>query len=324
LENSVAVANWSGRPPQKPEAPSVDTARPAKAADSGRAARLVLAAHADAARLGQLARFDYQIRCRHAVVDSMRAVAGISPDRLLSALTGPVLEKDWFPWSERGFSWDERRLLWEVRPGQANLNYSYRFGTATDAWDRAENREKTSVQFTRRASVADYWADADNPIATFMNLFEFSYLRVTPHRFWWGRTVARSAHQMVAIPLERMSWTSAGVEKFGGEDCDVLDSAVAGHPSQRLCVSRASGRLRGVLAYLSGEEPNELARFDDFREVAPGVWLPFREVRTHTGASDMPGKSSVVRSELVVLEARTGVDLAVRCARLLPKEGDTV
>src|SRR5205823_7918488 len=74
----------------------------------------------------------------------------------------------------------------------------------------------------------------------------------------------------------------------------------------------------------SGKEPNELARFDDYREVAPGVWLPFREVRTHAWASDERGKRSVVRSELAVLEARTGVDLADRCSRLLPREGDRV
>jgi thiol-disulfide isomerase/thioredoxin len=89
-------------------------------------------------------------------------------------------------------------------------------------------------------------------------------------------------------------------------------------------VSRASGRLRGVLAYLSGKEPNELARFDDYREVAKDVWLPFREVRTHGWASDKPGKESVVRSELAVTEARTDVDLAERYAKLLPREGDTV
>ena len=91
-------------------------------------------------------------------------------------------------------------------------------------------------------------------------------------------------------------------------------------------MSRKSGRLRGSLSYLyrADKEPFDLVLFDDYREIAKGVWLPFREVRTHEWASDKPGKHSVQRSELVVTEARTGVDLAVRCAALLPKEGDAV
>jgi RNA polymerase sigma factor (sigma-70 family) len=324
---AVALKDRPGEPtPPRPEAPAKATAPRPDGPDTGdrRAARLGRAALAQAAAVEKLPRLLYQVRCRWAVVDSMRAVADVTPDRLHSALTDPVLQKDWFRWYELGFSWDEKRLIWETRPGEADLNYSYRFGTATDAWDRAENKEKTSVYFTRRAGVAEYWADPGSGGGTFMHLFEVSYLRVTPHRYWWGRTVARTCHQMGAIPPEEVSWKHAGIEQFGGEECEVLDSAVAGNPCQRLWVSRASGRLRGVLAYLSGKEPNELAVFEDYREVAPGVWLPFRETRTYSWASDQRGKRSVVRSELVVTEARTGMDLAERYAKLLPREGDRV
>src|SRR5207245_2398268 len=129
-----------------PSAPAKADAGPAEVRDTGdqRATRLGRDAHARAAALEKLPRLDYQVRYRYAVVDSMRAVNDVTPDRLRAALTAPVLEKDWFGY-ELGLSWDEKRLIWETRPGQADLNYSYRFGTATDAWDRAENKAKTSV-----------------------------------------------------------------------------------------------------------------------------------------------------------------------------------
>jgi thiol-disulfide isomerase/thioredoxin len=312
--------------PPRPENPAKTDAGRAEVPDTGdqRATRLGRAAHAQAAALEKLPRFDYQVRYRYAVVDSMRAVNDVTLDRLSAALTAPVVEKDWMGWVERGLSWDEKRLIWEFRPGQADLNYSFRFGTAIDAWDRSENKEKTSVNFTRRAGVGQYWDDPGSGGGSYMHAFDFSYLRMTHHRFWWGRSVPRTVHVMVAVPLDKMSWKHAGVEQFGGEECEILDSTAAGRPCQRLWVSRASGRLRGVLAYLSGKEPNELARFDDYREVAKDMWLPFREVRTHGWASDKPGKESVVRSELAVTEARTDVDLAERYAKLLPREGDTV
>src|SRR5262249_14788942 len=174
---------------------------------------------AQAAALDKLPRLDYQVRYRWAVVDSMRAVNEVTPERLRAAVTAPVREEDWMGWVEQGFSWDEKRVIWEFRPGQADLNYSYRFGTATDAWDRAENKAKTSANFTRRAGVGQYWDDPGSG-GSYMHLFEFSYLRVTPHRYWWGRTVKRSTHQMVAPPVDGMSWTHAGVEQFGGEECE--------------------------------------------------------------------------------------------------------
>lgn len=69
--------------------------------------------------------------------------------------------------------------------------------------------------------------------------------------------------------------------------------------------------------------PNELVLFDDYREISPRVWIPFRETRTfpHWAA---PGKSGIIRSELRVEEARTDVDLTERMARLMPREGDHV
>jgi thiol-disulfide isomerase/thioredoxin len=215
--------------------------------------------------------------------------------------------------------------------------------------------------------------------------FDFSYLRVAPHKYWWGRTV-KPDHAMNLAPPEDFAWTSLGVEPSGGEACDVLDSAQRG---QRLWVGRDSGRLRRVLSYyprtfneakykdfyaseavrriagkefetqqayydwcrneatddqtiqlagawsslssptpdrdLKNVELNELAVFDDYREVAPGIWIPFREIRTNWLSSDVAkGKCEIMRTELRVEEVRTDRDLAARYAELMPKEGDPV
>jgi thiol-disulfide isomerase/thioredoxin len=72
-------------------------------------------------------------------------------------------------------------------------------------------------------------------------------------------------------------------------------------------------------------DPNDLVQFDDYREVAPGVWLPFHETRTCCYGSDaVKGKWQVDRAELRVVSIRTDRDLADACARLMPKEGDPV
>src|SRR5262249_17931223 len=126
---------------------------------------------------------------------------------------------------ERGFSWDEKRVICESRPGQADLSYSFRFGTATDAWGRSENKEKTSVSFTRRAGVGDYWDDPDSAAGTYMHLFAFSYLRLPSHRFWWGRSTAKTnAHTMCPLPLDQLAWVHLETGTFGGEACEVVES----------------------------------------------------------------------------------------------------
>jgi thiol-disulfide isomerase/thioredoxin len=82
---------------------------------------------------------------------------------------------------------------------------------------------------------------------------------------------------------------------------------------------------RCSLDFPTNARPNELVQFDDYREVAPGVWLPFREVRTFPHASETEkGKSLLRRSELLVEEVRTDLDLANRYAQLLPREGQRV
>src|SRR5262249_38070491 len=118
-----------------------------------RATRLALRGHAQAAAFDKLPRFSYLVRYRHGLVDSMRALEG-SLDRLRQALRAPVLEKDWSGWYQTSFSWDEKRFLWELRPGEANLNYDFRFWTANEAWARHEAGDKSSVNFVRCAGPA--------------------------------------------------------------------------------------------------------------------------------------------------------------------------
>ncbi len=337
------------------------------------ATRLALRVHAQAAAIDKLPRFSYRARTRHGIVDSMRAV-NVSIDRLKEALTAPVLQKDWIGRYQIGFSWDEKRFLHEFGPGETVMNYAYHFWTATDAWERREANDHSSVNFVRSAGPSKFWRRH--------NLFDFSYLRLTPHRFWWGRTDADNLQTMSLVPPERTTWKSLGVEKFGDETCDVADSPLR---AERLWIGRDSGRVRGVLTYhvatdpirskkfyasdavrriagkpfesqmeysnwhlyeATGDEliqihlawkefdlapspanitPNELVRFEDYREISPGIWLPFREIRAFPHASETVRQKQLLRrSELEVEAIQTNLDLADRIEKLLPREGEHV
>lgn len=317
----------------KPARPGLEPAKRTDAAETAdqRATRLARAAHTQAAAIDQLPRFDYQVRCRRGVVDAMRAIDPVTFEGLRAALTAPVLPKDWVGgggFYEIGFSWDEKWLLSELRPGNAKMGYSCFFGTATQGWQRMLNQDmKTVFLFTRMGSVRDYWHEPEHPAGSYMHLFDLSYLRVAPHQFWWGTMSKKSNnHQMGHVPLDEMTWKHLGAENFAGEECEVMESkwVTTNEPCRRLWIGKASGRLRGILVYFAEARANELAQFDDYREVAPSVWLPFRETRTHSWVSEERRKHSIARSELVVTDARAGVDLSARCARLLPKEGEKV
>jgi RNA polymerase sigma factor (sigma-70 family) len=336
------------------------------------AQRLALSAHEQAAAFGKLPRFSYQVRYRCGIVDSMRVVDA-TVDRLKQSLTAPVIEKDWIGWYQTAFSWDERHFLWEMSPGDTKLNYDARFWTKVGAWERHEANDSSSVNFVRTAGPKQLWP--------YLDFFEYSYLRLTPHRYWWGRTMGVNGQTMSPVPPERATWRQLGVERFGDEECDLVDSPERG---QRLWIGRDSRRVRGALTYWFGEDqpskgfytsesvrriagrafesqfdyvnwrrqeasedqllevavasaglrsgtdpsriqPNELVRFDDYREIAPGVWLPFRETRAFPHASEtVQGKQLLNRSELRVYRVATDVDLSDRIARLMPREGDTI
>lgn len=141
------------------------------AAGDPQATRLALSAHAQAAAIDKLPRFQYQAQYRHGEVDSMRSI-DVTVDRLTQALTAPVLAKDWFGRYEISFSWDESRSLWEMKPGETVLNFDERFWTRTDAWERHATKDKSTVNFVRPAGPSSLWKS--------VNLFDYSYLRLTP------------------------------------------------------------------------------------------------------------------------------------------------
>jgi len=68
--------------------------------------------------------------------------------------------------------------------------------------------------------------------------------------------------------------------------------------------------------------PGLLVRFRDFREVAPGIWWPYREDRAQGGFDN--DVFSYFRCEYTVEEVRTDVDLAATVQALQPKEGEQV
>jgi thiol-disulfide isomerase/thioredoxin len=333
-----------------------------------RATRLALDTLGQAA-VDKLPRFYYRVQYRHGIVDSMRAV-DVSFDNLKQALSAPVLEADWFGWYATSFSWDEKRFLCERLPGPGVPNTSSRFWTTSEAWKRAQDGERLSIQFVRLPGPAGLWKT--------LTLFDFSYLRLTPHRYWWGQTVHLD-QTMSCVSPERGNWRHLGRETLGAEDCDVVVSTLRG---QQLWIGQRSGRVRGVLSYRvepdsakagmffktdlvqriadkrfssqaeyarwytteanedqlrqislawaeccqpldpSRMRLNEWIQLDDYRQVASGLWLPFREVRTISRPSEIArNKRSLTRSELRVEEVRTDMSLAGRYAELLPKEG---
>lgn len=72
-------------------------------------------------------------------------------------------------------------------------------------------------------------------------------------------------------------------------------------------------------------KPNELIRFRDYREVTPGVWIPFREDRAFTHpAKSGPNRRQYIHLWVAVEEVRTDVDLTERVESLCPREGEDV
>jgi thiol-disulfide isomerase/thioredoxin len=72
-------------------------------------------------------------------------------------------------------------------------------------------------------------------------------------------------------------------------------------------------------------KPNELIRFRDYREVSPGIWIPFREDRAFTHSADgNQNRHQYFRLWVTVEEARQDVGLAEIVEKLQPQDGDLV
>ena len=290
------------------------------------AERIGAKAHADAAVLQKLPRFDYQARHRWGYVEGLRAVDQVGLPELTKALDGKIAEKpksgEGMTWYESGFAWDETRFLQDTRPGESILGINSRFGTRTDGWSRDEAADHSGKQFTRRAGVGRYWREAGESRGI---LVESSYLRLTPQKWWWGESHRGTGQSLTHRLFAGSWWVTLPAEPFAGEQCDVVELTNWGGRFQRLWVGKASGRVRGVLTFYSGpDDYGALVRFDDYREVTPGVWVPFTEAHIMSHSSDTKGKSQLLRAESRVTVAQTGTDLAARYAALLPELGDTV
>ncbi len=77
--------------------------------------------------------------------------------------------------------------------------------------------------------------------------------------------------------------------------------------------------------YFDSFGPNELMRFRDYREVASGVWIPFREDRawTHSAEKGRHGRK-YIHLWVAVQEVQTDLDLAETIQKLQPRDGDEV
>lgn len=72
-------------------------------------------------------------------------------------------------------------------------------------------------------------------------------------------------------------------------------------------------------------KPGELIRFRDYREVAPNVWIPFREDRAFThSAGAAENRFKYIRLWIAVQDARTDFDLTETIQKLQPKEGEQI
>ena len=294
--------------------------------DDERAAGLARAAHSKADAFAKLPRLDYQVQYRYGVVDTLRTVDA-TLETMGRALIEPVRDEDWIDY-EWGFSWDEKRLISELRPGKFDLPFQFIFGTAGDAWTRHEGKDHKHPSFFRGTGIGRFWNDPKDFSQSSISLFQFAgYPRLTPHRFWWGPTQRSSTHTLLLAKLDEVVWKYLGTETFGEEGCEVVEATYlkSSQKAQGLWISQKTGHARGVVSYYADSKPKELIRFDDFREISPGVWMPFREVRTFPHASDINWrKHKLFRGETIVSQIRTDRDLAARYAELLPKEGDRV
>ena len=208
---------------------------------------------------------------------------------------GPRQGLDWLVSDQ--FLVDEKRFLWEMGPSklseQAWPNHTARFLTAVDAWERHQGPNKPNISFVRLATPAKMWSS--------MRFFDFSYLRLTPHQFWWGQT-GRPDQTMSPVPPEKASWESLAAETFGGELCDVVESALR---AERLWIGKESGRIRGVASYrLAGSGPP--APFYKTERVARIAGKPFRSQQEYSNwyrqeaTAEQVGQITVFWSEFIV------------------------
>jgi thiol-disulfide isomerase/thioredoxin len=134
------------------------------------------------------------------------------------------------------------------------------------------------------------------------------YLHLSFHgpagRFFESEAVKTIIGRSFASQLEYVDWHRSDFEKLPAERKAQLSKAWA--ESMDFKTAR----------------PSLLVRFRDFREIAPGLWWPFREDRAQGHPSN--DGYECMRSDYIVEEIKTDIDLSRTIASLMPKEGEQV
>jgi hypothetical protein len=150
-------------------------------------------------------------------------------------------------------------------------------------------------------------------------------------RLWIGRESGRLRGVLVISRYrgdgsEEPFFQHARVEKIAGKRFNTQQEYVewirgkAITERQKIEIARAWCELNFDLL-----GPNELIRFRDYREIAPGVWIPFREDRAFTHGADGNAKGhKYIRLWVAVEEVQTDVDLTERVESLRPKEAQRI
>lgn len=213
--------------------------KPAREGDP-HAKELALRVHRQAAAIDELPRLYYQGRLRVFHIDTMRNVEARSIDLLKKALGEPVRKEDLnstriqvFGWDETHFVYGYRLLVGGLSAGTSENHY---FGTKTQAWHRYQSGDDPAT--FGLANTRSIWEE--------LQLTGLQYVEVTPHEFWWGST-KHFGQTTSTVPPKMATYRHVGTERFGGETCEVVEAVGR---TERLWISRETGRLRGVLPYI--------------------------------------------------------------------------
>lgn len=178
------------------------------------------------------------------------------------------------------WAWDESHIRYSY---QNHYDGESTYGRQTRIWDGS-----LAVQFGERSDHTQKSYVLDNKFSLFFNDQQVTLQLMLPwgpggpHHFWWLPTdVAKYREGMGVAPKD---FVLAGEEPVNGKRCRVLESRIGGY---RMHVGVADGRLYRRTWLLpvgtapaglpSPKRPKFHETFDDYREVAPGCWIPFRQ-----------------------------------------------
>lgn len=331
--------------------------------DDPDAKALALRVHAEVRAMDKLPQFSYRVESGNGDVETMLDMEDCTLPWLKQALDEPVSKERSFRVTET-LAWSGKQAFWS-RSDQKNRSRFYHAYTADGTFTRGEgddrilrfNFYKDSGQaFQGRLEAFAYlrvtphkfwWATtASSRDTVSLAPPEKSTYQFLPReqfdgencdvvesasraeRLWIGRQSRRLRGVLVSklrgsIPAEPF-YKSDVVEKMAGR-------MIASQTEYTHWAARLSEDQKALLSIAWNEKyyeqfgPSQLLRFRDYREVAPGVWIPFREDLSVTHAADTNRKRfKYTHFWLDVQEVRTDVDLTDAIEKLRPKEGDRI